>query len=166
MSIYRLKQFMWVITAPLKKVDQNILNRYLNEEELSLFKKLKVSEQQHCIRVCKDALIESDYRNNIDKNKMAKIALLHDIGKIETRLSVIDKSIIVILDKITKGNLKKYSVLKKVDIYYNHPQKSSNILRSINRYDYELLEAIENHHNKEFGDNYYLEIIKKCDDNN
>lgn len=166
MSIYRLKQFMWAITAPLKKVDQDILNIYLNEEELSLFKKLKVSEQQHCIRVCRDALVESDYRNYIDKNKMAKIALLHDIGKIETRLSVIDKSIIVILDKITKGNLKKYSVLKKIDIYYNHPKKSSNILRNINRYDYELLEAIENHHSKELSDNCYLEIIKKCDNNN
>ena len=166
MSIYRLKQFMWAIPAPLTKVDPNMLRIYLNEEELNLFRKLKISEQQHCIRVCKDALIESDCWNSIDKNKMAKVALLHDIGKIERKLSVIDKSIIVILDKITNGKLKKYSSLKKVDVYYNHPQKSSNILRSISIYDYELLEAIEKHHNKECSDNCYLEIIKKCDNNN
>ena len=29
-----------------------------------------------------------------------------------------------------------------------------------------LLEAIENHHSKELSDNCYLEIIKKCDNNN
>ena len=166
MSIYRLKQFIWAITAPPKKVDKNILNIYLNEEEIYLFKKLQTSEQQHSIRVCKDALKESNNWSNIDKGKLAKIALLHDIGKIEKRLTTIDKSIIVILDKITKGKLKKNTSLKKIDVYYNHPQKSSNILKNMNINDTELLEAIEKHHCKEQSNNCYLEIIKKCDDNN
>lgn len=166
MSIYRIKQFIWAITAPFKKVDKNIVNRYLNKEELYLFEKLQASEQQHSIRVCKDALRESIHWSNINKSKLAKIALLHDIGKIEKRLSVIDKSIIVIFDKVTNGSLKKYTSLKKIDVYYNHAKKSSNLLKNININDDELLEAIEKHHCKEQSNNCYLEIIKKCDDNN
>ena len=131
MSIYRLKQFMWAITAPLKKVDQNMLRIYLNEEELNLFRKLKISEQQHCIRVCKDALIESDCWNSIDKNKMAKVALLHDIGKIERKLSVIDKSIIVILDKITNGKLKKYSSAFFLDALKTVPFRQLTTLQTL-----------------------------------
>lgn len=170
MSIYRVKQFLWAITAPFKRIDDDILARYLNSEELKLFKKLKISEQHHCIRVCKDALIESSNWREVDKNKLARIALLHDIGKIDGRLNVVDKSLIVICDKITSGNLRKYTNIKKIDVYYNHPKKSSDLLKKIDEYDEEFLEAIEKHHHSyNYRNNYrnnYLTIIKKCDDNN
>lgn len=166
MSLYRVKQFIWSITTPFKQVDLDLVNKYLDDSEIVFFQKMKKSEQHHCIRVCNDALDESKDLVYIDKNKIAKIALLHDIGKIEGNLTVIDKSMLVILNKVTKGKLKKFSNNKKVDIYYNHPKKSVALLKDINNYDLEFLEAIEKHHSIDTGENKYLEIIKRCDDNN
>lgn len=165
MAVYRLKQFIWAVTSSFKSIDKPIIEKYLNNDEVQLFKRLRISEQQHSIRVCKEALIKS-HNLNIDKNKLAKIALLHDIGKISGNLNVIDKSIIVILDKITNGNIKKYTYNRKVKNYYEHPKESLRLLKNINRYDYEFLEAIEKHHYRYKSNNKYLNIIKECDDNN
>ncbi len=163
---YRVKQFIWAITAYFNPINEKMLEQYLNDKELNIFKKMKVSEQQHCIRVCKDALFESKNYESIDENKLAKIALLHDVGKVYGSLNVIDKSVIVILDKITKGNLKRYTYIKKIDVYYNHPKKSLKLLKKIDKYDKEFLEAIGKHHQDCSYKNDYLRIIKKCDDNN
>ncbi|MFQ9247097.1 MAG: HD domain-containing protein [Clostridium paraputrificum] len=103
----------------------------------------------------------------MDERKLAKIALLHDIGKSEHKLNVIEKSALVVLDRFMNGKFIKYSNNKKVDLYYNHPKKSINMLKKSNGvYDKEFLEAIEKHHYKNIGSNIYLKIIKECDDNN
>ena len=62
-------------------------------------------------------------------NKVAKAALLHDIGKSEYSLNVVEKSVLVILNKLTNGNLKKFDSIKIVDSYYNHPKKGAKILK-------------------------------------
>jgi hypothetical protein len=60
--------------------------------------------------------------------------------------------------------MEKYNYIKKIDVYYNHGRKSAKILREINKYDKDFLEAIENHHHEVMGDNMYLNMLKKCDD--
>ncbi|MGG7179184.1 HD domain-containing protein [Clostridium paraputrificum] len=166
MAIYRVKQFMWAITARFKPVDTTIIKKYLNKDEEKIFNKLKISDKHHCIRVCNDALNRyKKFNSDIDEKKLAKIALLHDVGKSTKSLNVIDKSVLVILDKVTNGDLKKYKNNKKVDIYYNHPKKSVKLLKKIDKYDNEFLEAVEKHHYKKVNSNIYLKIIKEADDN-
>lgn len=165
MVIYRIKQFLWTVTSSFKPIDKSIIYKYLNDEEVKLFFLLRVSEQHHSIRVCKDALMRSYDINYIDKKKLARIALLHDIGKINSNLNVIDKSILVILDKITSGKLKRYEDIKKIDYYYNHPKKSVDLLKHVKKYDDEFLEAIEKHHYNKIESNIYLKIIKEADNN-
>lgn len=165
---YRIKQFYWAITSNLKEVDSNIISKYLNKEEEEAFNKLKTSEKHHCVRVCNDAInMAKEENNNINEKKLAKIALLHDVGKCGSPLNVFEKSIMVLLDRFTKGKLRNYTHLKKVDTYYNHPLKSAKILKKISSYDDEFLEAIARHHEKSYTEkNRYLEIIKKCDNMN
>lgn len=165
---YRVKQFYWSVTSSLKEVDKNLTKKYLNQKEIEVFNRLKNSEQHHSIRVCNDAIDMAKKENiNINKVKLAKIALLHDVGKIVKPLNVIDKSLLVLLDKFTKGNLRKYTNIKKIDAYYNHPIKSVKILSRIKDYDNEFLEAIKEHHEDENKkNNIYLKIIKVCDDKN
>ena len=166
MAIYRVKQFIWAVTARFKPVDYKLVHKYLNKKEENLFNTLSVSERQHSIRVCNEALNRyEDNKLDINKDKLARIALLHDIGKGNKTLNVIDKSILVILDKVTKGKLRNYDSNKKVDIYYNHPKKSVKLLNEIDKYDSEFLEAIEKHHYKRLNSNIYLKIIKESDDN-
>lgn len=163
MSVYRFKQFIWAITAHFKSVDKDITKQYLNRNEQLLFDQLKVEDKHHCIRVCNAALNKS-YDSNLNRRRLAKIALLHDVGKSNKGLNVIDKSILVILDKMSKGKLVRYDKYSKVNIYYNHPKESVKLLEQIDTYDSVFLEAIEKHHYKDIGSNIYLKIIKECDD--
>ncbi|MDD5795256.1 HD domain-containing protein [Clostridium sp. HCP1S3_B4] len=165
----RIKQLIWAITSRYKNIDGDFLKKYLNENELSLFNKLNISEKHHSIRVCKDSIEyinNSSIKNKIDTNKMAKIALLHDIGKINKSLSVFDKCMVVILDKVTKGGLKKFNNNMKIDVYYNHGRMAYELLKNIGNYDKEFLQAVQMHHSKETYKNIYLQILKEMDDKN
>ena len=176
--IYRIKQAIWAISSNFKEIDYTYINKYLDKNEIILFNKLKRSEKYHCIRVCYDCLrINSENKLNIDEVVLAKLALLHDIGKIDYGLNLIEKSILVILNKITKGALKNFSNFKSVDVYYNHGLKGKNILLreqkknlSSNLYNDEFLNAIENHHknanDKIFNNNILLKILLEADNIN
>lgn len=176
--IYRIKQAIWAISSNFKEIDYTYINKYLDKNEIILFNKLKRSEKYHCIRVCYDCLrTNSENKLNIDEVVLAKLALLHDIGKIDYGLNLIEKSILVILNKITKGALKNFSNFKSVDVYYNHGLKGKNILLReqkknllSNLYNDEFLNAIENHHkntnDKIFNNNILLKILLEADNIN
>ena len=165
----RVKQFYMNVTDIMKKEDYDYVNEILDDRELEWFKKLSKSEQKHCVRNAKDIEEIIDNKliddNEILSNKdiLKKAALLHDIGKSRQRLNVIDKSIIVILNKLTKGNLIKLKRSKKVQCYYNHSEYSYEILKSFID-DKIILDIAKNHH-KEKGNNI-IEFFKKIDDKN
>jgi len=166
-SLYRVKQFIWGITSLYKKVDFDFVKKYLSDDEIEKFKKLKKSEQHHCIRVCKDSLRYNN-ENLINANEyiLGKAALLHDIGKSNCHLSLIEKSIIVILDKLSKGKLKKFHNIKQINIYYNHPKIGYDMLKN-RGYTKDILEVVKYHHIKnKIKNNKILEIISYCDNKN
>ena len=167
MKFYRVKQFIWAVGSTFKKVDYGYIKKYLNDDEILMFNKLKKSDKHHCIRVCSDSvklLKENNFK--IDENKVGKAALLHDIGKSQYHLNVIEKSTVVLLDKFSNGNLKKYNNIKQIDIYYNHPKIGYDMLKKYN-YDKELLEVVRYHHkNKEVKNNKLVDIISISDNKN
>lgn len=165
MSLYRVKQFIWVFRSLVEDVDMKYVNKFLNKQEKILFHKLKKSDQQHCIRVCKDAInISKD--SNINVKRVGKAALLHDIGKSEYSLNVFEKSILVILNKVSNGKIKKYEKFKPIYYYYNHGYKGADILKRLNTYDKEFLDTIRYHHDYKRKPNKLLEIIKESDNKN
>lgn len=164
--LYRVKQFVWAIKSNFEKIDDDFITQYLNKEEIKLFSRLNTSEQQHSIRVSKEAIRIINERNiNLDINIVAKVTLLHDIGKQEYQLNVIEKSILVLLHKFTRGGLEKYSNIKSIDTYYNHSKKGANILRAFN-YSDEFLEAIQKHHSINKTNNVLLDILREADNKN
>ncbi len=165
MSLYRVKQFVWALKSLSKDIDTEYVNRFLNKREKDLFNKLKKTDKHHCIRVSKEAVNLSKGKE-INLNRVAKVALLHDIGKGEYGLNVIEKSVLVILNKMTKGKLKKYDSIKAIDSYYNHAEKGANLLKSFNTYDKEFLDTIRYHHSNKIQGNKLLEIIKESDNRN
>ena len=108
----RVKQFYINVTDKMTEKDYEYVKEILNNKELELFLRLSKSEQKHSVRIAKDieSVIENNNTNDEDiiKNRdlLIRGALLHDIGKSVKRLNVIDKSIIVILNKLTDGQLK------------------------------------------------------------
>lgn len=169
MLINRVKQFFWSICSLIMKEDFSIINNYLNQSQLNLFMNINKSERQHSIRVCKAALsfIEENNIYGIDKDKMAKCALLHDIGKSQAKLNVFEKSIIIILNSITSGKFLKYNKNKKIQNYYNHPGIGRKLLIDNKETDKDILICVNYHHKKCNKDkNIYLEILIMCDNNN
>jgi len=164
MSLYRIKQFYWSITAKLDDEDIDFIHKYLNEEERKLFGRLIEYEQKHSIKVARDVIKESKERG-INSRLLIKAAILHDIGKITNRLNIVDKSAIVLLDKFTKGKLKKAKGIKRIETYYNHGEKGVDVLKPYG-YDERLLYLIKNHHNNLITGDIELDILRKCDNNN
>lgn len=165
MSLYRVKQFVWALKSLSEDIDTEYVNKFLNKKERKLFNKLKKTDKHHCIRVSKDAVSLSEGKN-INLNRVAKVGLLHDIGKGEYGLNIIEKSVLVILNKVTKGKLKKYDGIKAVDTYYNHAEKGANLLKSFNTYDKEFLDTVRYHHSNKIQGNKLLDIIKESDNRN
>lgn len=164
MNFYRVKQFYWAINSRINKKDLHFLHAHLDENELGLFNRLSIQEQKHCINVAYD--VEKVCKmKNVDKKLLIKAALLHDIGKTYKKLNVIDKSILVMVDSITKGSIKKFFNVDKVNVYYNHGKIGKDILKSYN-YEEKLLYLIENHHNDKITGNVELDILRICDEKN
>lgn len=164
MNFYRIKQFYWSVSSKISNEDTEFIENNLNKNELSLFYMLSLQEQKHSVRVAYD--VENVCKEEcIDSKLLIKAALLHDIGKIYKKLNVIDKSIMVIADSITKGNIRRFDYIPKVNVYYNHGKIGCDILRRYN-YDYKLLYLIENHHNDKIKESKELNILRICDGRN
>lgn len=104
-------------------------------------------------------------KDNIKYDDLIKVALLHDIGKINYNMNLIQKSFMVILDKMFKENTKKYYKFKIVDTFYNHGEIGYKLLKNMG-YDERFLYLVKNHHNNDIIGDKVLNFLKKCDDNN
>jgi putative nucleotidyltransferase with HDIG domain len=169
----RVKQFFTALTAKIYKEDIELVRRYLNEFEMNLFQQLMPYEQKHSINVAKDALRVCEKRKkdnlyNINEKRLIKACLLHDIGKINIKLNILDRTLLVIFDKLSGGKIKRIHN-KKIDVYYNHGNIGYKLLRKYN-YDDEFLYLIKNHHKKHKYENVNyseeLDILRECDKKN
>ena len=165
----RVKQFYINATDLMTNKDYEYVKIHLNNEEYDLFKKILKSEQKHSVRIAKEIeyIIENNLVDDIDiiqsKNLLIKTALLHDVGKSKQKVNIIEKSIIVILNKLTKGNIKNFKKSKKIQCYYNHSEYSYILLKDIIKDDL-ILSIIRNHHRN--TDNKLTNFFKQIDDNN
>ncbi len=141
---YRVQQFIKAITASISAEEHRWVEYYLSEKECELFFKLKVHEQRHCIDVAKILAKQSN-----EDEGLIRLGLLHDIGKIKYPLNPIEKSMIVLLDRLTKGKIKQWTSLKMVKCYYHHAELGYNLLRNLDDYNIDFLECIKNHHRSE-----------------
>ncbi|WP_180270623.1 HD domain-containing protein [Sporanaerobium hydrogeniformans] len=156
---YRIKQFTLALTAKINKEDQAFINQYLDREEQKLFALLKVYEQKHAIRVAQGMATSFE----CDKEEMIRLGLLHDIGKIQEPLSIIEKSIMVLLHHLTRGNIKKLQSFKMIRGYYNHPQYGYELLKKKGGYAPSFLENIRDHHLAKGGSKCFS-LLQEWDD--
>lgn len=160
----RVKQFfLFIFCSHISKKDIEYIDSILNEFEKKLFFKLYKSEQKHSIRVSKACI---DYEKNpmlfkyknIDKDRLVKAALLHDVGKSTQKINILEKSFLVILNHISsKEIIKKHFLIKnkkfyrKVYVFFDHPSIAYDLLKS-NEPDKKLLFLIRNHESDNIND--------------
>ena len=164
----RMKQFYINLTDRMNTEDYEYVKSILKDNEYELFNKLLKSEQKHSVRVAReiqdsiDYIVVDDFDIVRNRDLLIKASLLHDIGKIKAKVNIIDKSVIVILNKITKGRLRLLNH-KKIDCYYNHSKYSYELLKEIES-NKVLLDIVENHHSE--SNNKLIIFFQSIDDNN
>ncbi len=160
--IYRVAQFIAAVTAKMTEDDISYVKGLLNEKEQALFFQLRIYEQAHCLKVARNMDAQSSNFNIKERWELSRIALLHDIGKIKYPLNPIEKSIIVVLNKLTKGKIKKVTWLKMVKCYYTHAQIGAELLKEIGTYDAAFIEAIRSHHDMNITSEK-ISLLQRCD---
>lgn len=148
---------MLCLFSALSLQDLEYINKKLNKSIKNDFLQLSNYEKKHSVLVAQ--AVEREIKDDPD---LVLAALLHDIGKVKHHINIIEKSILVILDYLTKGNLKKYNKNKSINIFYNHGEIGYDILKNTGCNE-RILYLIKNHHNKSIKSDD-LNVIRKFDD--
>jgi len=99
---YRLTQGLRALTAFRETPDVQMAARFLSQPQLALFRGLPLMEQRHALNVLNDALaqpIPTDDSRALDD--LAVAALLHDCGKARYRVRVWQKTLPVLIHKLS-----------------------------------------------------------------
>lgn len=168
----RIRQFIRNIGFGFQKIDDDFLSQYLNEQERSLFGRLRKSEQIHSIYIARD--IQRELGENKERD-MIRAALFHDIGKIIRPMNILEKSTAVILKKLLGEKIALLERSEVIQSYLYHGERGGEILRSEKIFDeaplfYRLVSL--HHHKREMiekqNDNdtlvTYYDLLKKYDD--
>jgi hypothetical protein len=90
----RIRQGLRALTAFMRPVDYDAVGQVLTPELLALFKRMRASEQHHCIRVM-TALRRCGHTDP----DLLTAALLHDVGKSRYPLTLFGRTAAVILTR-------------------------------------------------------------------
>ncbi|MFA4858255.1 MAG: HDIG domain-containing metalloprotein [Candidatus Margulisiibacteriota bacterium] len=136
---YRARQLFFTLFSRYQNEQISFARKYLNITELALFDRLPKFEKKHAVRAAKAALRLAHGKSNIDERRLAKICLLHDIGKAATRLWVLDKVMLVILRRYFKRlydylskkgeHEKALSIFRKFYVYKHHGEIGAAMLK-------------------------------------
>lgn len=170
--IYRFKQFWFGMFAKYTKGDEAFAHSYLNLQEFSLFNQLPGFEKKHAVVVARKMLGLIRARD-LDPRKIARLGLLHDIGKIAERNTLLSKSLLVIFRYFFPGWYEKLAEKGRNDerwrrfyIHKHHGAVGAEILAKAGESS-EILSIIKKHDPRvePFGpeDPIELKILQRAD---
>lgn len=129
-AVYRLRQGLRALFAFTQTVDYALAAQYLAPPLLAIFRQMRRSEQLHSLRVLRALLDEGNV-----SSALATAALLHDVGKSRYPMSLWQRSIPVLVKKLSPRLLQR---LSKGDgggrwrrgfvVYVQHPAWSADLI--------------------------------------
>lgn len=136
--IQRFQQGIYALLAFARKVNYELAERYLNSEQMALFRSMAKSEQLHSINVLRDVLAQAEQT----PRDLAVAALLHDSGKSRKHLMVWQKTISVLVRKFLPELDNHLSEDEKLSFWRapfivrrHHPKWSGELLSAMNSSD-------------------------------
>ncbi len=130
-AVRRLRQGVRALFAFAQPVDYALVAEYLAPPLLARFRQMRRSEQLHSVRVLRTLLAQGDVAHDL-----AVAALLHDVGKSLYPLSLWQRSLPVIVRRISPRLLLRLSQGDpRVDwrrgfvVYVQHPAWSGELIR-------------------------------------
>lgn len=156
--IYRVKQFFQGLTAKLYDEDFHFINQYLTPQEQNLFFQLRKSEQRHSLNVAYGCHTDAP-----DETTLIKAALLHDIGKIGSNLTLVNKAFAVIFDKISLKVFIMPNFLKEAIYYKSHHAELGYELLLKLAIEEKVLLLVKNHHKDTMSNMKEMKILQFYD---
>jgi putative nucleotidyltransferase with HDIG domain len=148
---YRFNQFYFGMFSVFDSADEKFARASLNDQEFSLFDQLPSFEKKHAVVVARKMLIFSVKNQELDRQKLIKLGLLHDIGKILEKNSVFSKSLLVAIRFLLPGFYNWLAERGKVDyrfkrfyIHKHHGAVGAELLAGIGESS-EFLSIIKKH---------------------
>ncbi|SET16105.1 HDIG domain-containing protein [Natronincola peptidivorans] len=157
--LYRVKQFFQGLTAKIYDKDIAFIKEYLSPQEQELFFQLRKSEQRHSLNVAYGCYSEAP-----ENTSLIKAALLHDIGKIGSNLTLINKSFVVIAKNLNLKENMTPAFLNKALYYKNHHGELGYEMLLKLGLEEKILLLVKNHHNTDFHTMEEMKILQYYDD--
>lgn len=162
------------MTARVTAADHDFIRENLRAEERSLFYGMNLPDQRHALNVTYSALALAKARSGVNTELLVKSALLHDVGKMRGDVSTLDKILTVIAHKLApvwaKGwgrhgrGTKLANLRHAVHIYFHHPERSAELLASIDAAQ-DVIGIVRRHHEAQQDDEpVELTILRQADD--
>ena len=101
---YRSRQFWNALLSPRKPVPSQVLVSHLTPPQLGLFHRLLPAEQTHAFQIYER--LKTAGHNNPD---LLSAALLHDVGKILQPLSILERIVIVLGNRLFRGAAQRWA---------------------------------------------------------
>ena len=176
--IYRLKQFWFALSSKMTEEDRLFAHQHLNIKEAALFFSLPIYEQKHGVVVAEKMLAFAAHagrtagHKNIDKRKLVRLGLLHDIGKSAAKLSILDKGILVIIHKLIPplydqlagwgNNERSPKWLRRYYVHKHHGTIGAEILSRIAE-EKDIIDEVRSHDYPNTSHDLYMKILDKAD---
>ncbi len=163
--LYRVRQFWQAITIkelPQTAVSQ--INTHLSPAEQGIFYQLPISDQWHSYQVM------NTIQSQTDDPIMLTAALLHDVGKAKSPLSVWDRSFIVMMERLMP---KKTAVWgddgvgwkRPFSVKAHHPDWGAKMAAATDS-DPAVIDLIRRHQSPPAANDNQLRLLQWADDQN
>jgi putative nucleotidyltransferase with HDIG domain len=181
--IRRTRQLWRALTAKMTAADHTLVSRYLNKTEKNLFFQMDVAVQKHCVNVAytlEELLAIQANTPGVppgpDTTLLYKAALLHDIGKITGRFTVLDRIWFVLVRKVSRRLANRIAkkgcggwltrLRNAFYIHIHHGALGSDLARQ-NGFPDELIMLIRHHHDRGHpDDSSELKLLRQADELN
>jgi hypothetical protein len=129
-AVYRLRQGLRALFAFTQTVDYSLAAQHLAPPLLGIFRQMRRSEQLHSLRVLRALLDKGDV-----SPALATAALLHDVGKSRYPLSLWQRTLPVLVKKLSPRLLLRLSSgdadsrwRRGFVVYVHHPAWSADLI--------------------------------------
>ena len=130
-AVYRIRQMLGALWAELQPWRLPDLGDYLNQEQQVLFQKMSRADQRHSLAVWY-ALQQVGANDPV----LLQAALLHDVGKADSRIHIWQRAGVVLLRTFAPGLVERWVAERPGDwrrpfyLYQEHPRRGAELAQA------------------------------------
>lgn len=171
MLLHRIWQLVSALTAEIKADEIAFVNLYLNPLEQNLFYRMSVVDQRHALDATYIARELAAGQRGEEDPLLIRAALLHDIGKRDGELTILDRTLIVIFQHFWPRRMTIWAlegrggfVRNRRHAFFvavNHGERGAAALAEIGC-DQRIVDLVRDHHRPGMND-WRMSILQEAD---